>query len=204
MLADELRKDRSRTKLAPAVTLYHVIVEATLAQPGQHFIEGYLVRRDMLPGFRAGMRNVALDEQRHIGFGVKLLPDLAARTRSCPSRSPPCCARSCPSSAARAGAARLGPRYTECFGFTLEEIGAEGERSFEKLRPRACRSTRFPARSVPVELYPASPRDAACAVSTPGSRGANEAAGARPGDAPRCCSTSLRRPVDHAHAPPGP
>src|SRR5918994_1509962 len=39
---DELRRDRSRAKLAQCVTLYHVIVEATLAQPGQHFIEDYL------------------------------------------------------------------------------------------------------------------------------------------------------------------
>ncbi len=33
-VVDELRRDRSRTKLAQAVTMYHVIVEATLAQPG--------------------------------------------------------------------------------------------------------------------------------------------------------------------------
>ena len=65
-----------KPKLAAAVTLYHIVVEATLAQPGQHFIEAYLEERDLLPGFREGMRNVALDEQRHIGFGVKLLADL--------------------------------------------------------------------------------------------------------------------------------
>src|SRR3712207_569298 len=41
----ELRRDRSRTKLAQAVAMYHVIVEATLAQPGQHFIEAYLDRK---------------------------------------------------------------------------------------------------------------------------------------------------------------
>src|SRR5688572_29781368 len=75
---DELRSDRSRTKLAQAVTLYHVVIEATLAQPGQHYIEDYLTTRDLMPGFRGGMRNVSLDEQRHIGFGVKLLRDLAA------------------------------------------------------------------------------------------------------------------------------
>ena len=76
-VVDELRRDRSRTKLAQAVTMYHFVVEATLAQPGQHFISDYLAERDLLPGFRAGMHNVALDEQRHIGFGVKLLRDLA-------------------------------------------------------------------------------------------------------------------------------
>src|ERR671931_427423 len=52
-------------------------VEATLAQPGQHFISDYLERRGLLPGFRAGMKQIALDEQRHIAFGVRLLHDLA-------------------------------------------------------------------------------------------------------------------------------
>ena len=61
-VVDELRSDRSRTKLAQAVTMYHVIVEATLAQPGQHFIEAYLERSDALPAFRAGMHNVSMDE----------------------------------------------------------------------------------------------------------------------------------------------
>jgi ribonucleotide reductase beta subunit family protein with ferritin-like domain len=75
-MADELRADRSPRQLAAAVALYHVVVEASLAQPGQHMIESYLEEFDVLPGFREGMRNVALDEQRHIGFGVKLLADL--------------------------------------------------------------------------------------------------------------------------------
>src|SRR4029453_6048719 len=83
-VVDELRRDRSRTKLAQAVTMYHFVVEATLAQPGHHFITHYLTQRDLLPGFRAGMRNVSLDEQRHIGFGVKLLRDLAAEDPDVP------------------------------------------------------------------------------------------------------------------------
>src|SRR4051794_8941725 len=74
----ELRADPSPAKLAEAVTLYHVVVEASLAQPGQHMIESFLEEFDVLPGFREGMRHVALDEQRHIGFGVKLLADLYA------------------------------------------------------------------------------------------------------------------------------
>ena len=75
-MADELRCDRSPLTLARAVTLYHVVVEGTLAQPGQHMIETSLERMDLMPGFREGMRNVAIDEQRHIAFGVKLLADL--------------------------------------------------------------------------------------------------------------------------------
>src|SRR5687767_11465461 len=54
-MADELRRDRSRPRLAAAVALYHLIIEASMAQPGQHYIEAYLTGRDLLPGFRAGM-----------------------------------------------------------------------------------------------------------------------------------------------------
>ena len=49
-MGDELRRDRSRPKLAQAITLYHLVIEASLAQPGQHFIEESLTRRDLLPG----------------------------------------------------------------------------------------------------------------------------------------------------------
>src|SRR5947209_11023389 len=82
-MADELRKDRSVPKLAAAVTLYHLVVEASLAQPGQHMIGTYLAERDVLPAFREGMENVAADEQRHIGFGVKLLADLQREDPRC-------------------------------------------------------------------------------------------------------------------------
>ena len=75
-MADELRADHSPAKLAAAVTLYHIVVEGTLAQPGQHLICSYLEERDKLPAFREGMQNIQVDEQRHIGFGVKLLADL--------------------------------------------------------------------------------------------------------------------------------
>src|SRR5918997_6479377 len=52
-ITGRLRKDRSRVALARAVFMYHFLVEATLAQPGQHFIQSYLEQRDILPGFRA-------------------------------------------------------------------------------------------------------------------------------------------------------
>ena len=142
---DELRRDRSRTKLAQAVTLYHVIIEAALAQPGQHFIEDYLKRKDVLPGFRGGMRNVALDEQRHIGFGVKLLRDLAAEDPEVPLAVADLLREVLPYSAGVFIPPGWDRRYSECFGFTLEEIYEEGGRSFEsKLR----------AAGLPVESLP--------------------------------------------------
>src|ERR671918_989393 len=144
-IVDELRRDRSRTKLAQAVTMYHFVVEATLAQPGQHFIADYLAERDLLPGFRAGMRNVSLDEQRHIGFGVKLLRDLAAEDPEVPEAVAEQLREVTPLSLAVFVPPGWDLRYVECFGFTLEQIYEEGARSFE---------AKFRAAGLPIESLP--------------------------------------------------
>ncbi len=36
-----------------------------------------------MPGFSEGMHNVARDEQRHIGFGVKVLSELLDESEEC-------------------------------------------------------------------------------------------------------------------------
>jgi hypothetical protein len=142
---DELRRDRSPTKLAQAVAMYHILVESTLAQPGQHFIEDYLTQRDVMPGFRSGMRNVALDEQRHIGFGVKLLRDLAKDDPDVPLAVAELLREALPYTAAVFVPPNWDRRYSECFGFTIEQIFEEGARSFEsKLR----------AAGLPIESLP--------------------------------------------------
>ena len=134
-MADELRKDRSRPKLAAAITLYHVIIEAGLAQSGQHFITSYLADRDLLPGFREGMENVARDEQRHIGFGVKLLRDLVVEDPRCREAVADTLREVLPWTAAVLVPPDWDESYVTCFGFTFDEIGEEGSRSVEtKLR----------------------------------------------------------------------
>ncbi len=159
-MADELRADRSRTKLAAAVTLYHVVIEGALAQPGQHLIYSYLEERELLPAFRAGMANVAADEQRHIGFGVKLLADLG---REDPTGVPK----------AVAGLLREVMRYTSqvlmppgwdesyltCFGYTFDKVGGEGAASLiTKLRSAGLAPETLPGPAIvppgldPVEL----------------------------------------------------
>ncbi|MBO9531616.1 MAG: ribonucleotide-diphosphate reductase subunit beta [Solirubrobacteraceae bacterium] len=75
-VADELRHDRSKQKYAEAITNYMIIVEGTMAQPGQHLIESWLERTGLLPGFFEGLKHVANDEQRHIAFGMKTVADL--------------------------------------------------------------------------------------------------------------------------------
>jgi hypothetical protein len=125
-MADELRRDRSRPKLAAAVTLYHMVIEATLAQPGQHFITDYLEQRDILPAFREGMAQIARDEQRHIAFGVKLLADIAADDERCRRAVADLLREVTPWGAAVLVPPGWDRNYTEVFGFTLEDIGEEG------------------------------------------------------------------------------
>jgi putative sterol carrier protein len=134
-MSEELRRDPSLPRLAAAVTLYHIVIEATLAQPGQHFITSYLHERDLLPGFRAGMDRVAQDEQRHIGFGVKLLSDLVARDPDCKHAVADLLREVLIFTPAVLVPPGWDLRYTEVFGFTLEQIALEGAESFEaKLR----------------------------------------------------------------------
>jgi ribonucleotide reductase beta subunit family protein with ferritin-like domain len=127
----ELRTQPTVPKLAAAVALYHVVIEATLAQPGQHFITSYLEERDLLPGFREGMERVAKDEQRHIGFGVKLLSELVRQDPDCRYAVADLIREVIPHTVAVLVPPGWDRRYTEIFGFTLEELGAEGALSLE-------------------------------------------------------------------------
>jgi hypothetical protein len=135
-MADELRADRSKVKLASAVTLYHLVVEASLAQPGQHMIEMSLENMGVMPGFLEGMRNVALDEQRHIGFGVKLLADLY-REDPAPIQDAiiSTLREVLPWTSGVAKPPNWDTTYMTCFGFDYDDLGEEGARSIEqKLR----------------------------------------------------------------------
>ncbi len=126
-MADELRADRSPAQLAAAVTLYHIVIEAALVQPGQHFICSYLEERDHLPAFREGMQNIAADEQRHIGFGVKLLADL---NREDPVGVPRAVSRILRDVTRYTAQVLMPPgwdeRYVTVFNSNFDEVGVEG------------------------------------------------------------------------------
>ena len=147
-MSDELRRDPSVPQLAAAITLYHVIIEAALAQPGQHFITSYLAKRDALPAFRAGMENVAADEQRHIGFGVKLLSDLRAMDPEVPHAVADLLREVIPWTASVLAPPNWDMRYVECFGFTLDDIGEEGALSLE---------TKMRSAGMPIDELPGPP-----------------------------------------------
>jgi len=58
------------------VTLYHIVIEATIALTGQRF-ELETMREQGLTdrGFYRGFTAVARDESRHVNFGIKILQD---------------------------------------------------------------------------------------------------------------------------------
>ena len=157
VMADELRKDRSVPKYAQAITLYHMIVEGALAQPGQHFIEDFFASEESLPGFSSGIANVSRDEQRHIGFGVKVLSELLGEGNPGWEEN-------------RAAVIELlrevlpyGPavftppgmdrEYTECYGFSIEDIFAFGL----KLIRQRWRAIGYPTEEMPPGVFPFDP-----------------------------------------------
>jgi ribonucleotide reductase beta subunit family protein with ferritin-like domain/putative sterol carrier protein len=148
-MAAELRADRSPAKLAAAVTLYHVVIEASLAQPGQHFICSYLAERDQLPAFREGMERIAADEQRHIGFGVKLLSDLK---REDPVGVPKAVAGLLREVMRYTSQVLMPPgwdeRYVTIFNSSLDDVGVEGLRSLK---------TKLRSAGMPLESLPGPP-----------------------------------------------
>ena len=146
-MADDLRRDRSLPNFARAIALYHMVVEATLAQPGQHFIEDYFADAGTMPGFSEGMANVSRDEQRHIGFGVKVLSECFAESDECKAGGRRAAARAAARSRSRSSRrsnwdARVHPRLR------LRARGA--------LRLRALRSvrTKWRATGYPMEEMP--------------------------------------------------
>ena len=129
------KKPKDRPLLAQTVALYHVVIEGVLAIPGQHFIQRYVEKLDILPGFSAGITNVSRDESRHVAFGVKFLGDLARGSRECRDAALEMWDKVMPWAAGVFVPPNRDRGYAECFDFTLEEIFAFGMRSFDtKLR----------------------------------------------------------------------
>jgi ribonucleotide reductase beta subunit family protein with ferritin-like domain len=152
-MADELRHDRSLPKFAQAITLYHLIIEASMAQPGQHYIEDYFTESGAMPGFSEGMRNVARDEQRHIGFGVKVLSELLAESEECKAAVVELMREVLPYLTSTFVPPGWDERYTTSYGFTLEDIYSFGMRSVEA----KWRAIGYPLEEMPPGVYPFDP-----------------------------------------------
>lgn len=131
-LTDALRKKpKDKPLLAQSVALYHVIVEGVLAIPGQHFIQRYVEKFDILPGFSEGITNVSRDESRHVAFGIKFLGELVRSSDECRQAAIELWDRVTPWTVGVFVPPNRDRSYAESFGFTLEEIFSFGLRSYE-------------------------------------------------------------------------
>ncbi|MCW3025828.1 MAG: Sterol-binding domain protein [Solirubrobacterales bacterium] len=201
-MADELRADRSPAKLAAAVTLYHIVIESALAQPGQHFICSYLEERDQLPAFRAGMENIAADEQRHIGFGVKLLSDL---NREDPVRVPKAVAAILRDVTRYTAQVLMPPgwdeKYLTVFNYTFDKVGVEGLTSMTtKLRSAGLAIDTLPGPALlPPGLSPLEISQRGRALAKAGVIGVREGASSRDPETLAVLFDTIARQVNPNH-----
>jgi ribonucleotide reductase beta subunit family protein with ferritin-like domain len=152
-MCDELRADPSLPNFAAAITLYHMIIEASMAQPAQHFIEDFFAKAGSMPGFSFGMEKVSRDEQRHIGFGVKVLSELFAESEECKAASDEILREVLPYTLAVMVPPDWDERYTTAYGFQLEDIYAFGMKSIEM----KWKATGYPLHEHPPGIYPFDP-----------------------------------------------
>jgi len=90
ILIDALSEVAERIRQAPGnlahlvegITLYHVIVEGTMALAGQRGILELYRMNNLFPAFRGGFTAVARDESRHVVFGVKFLREMIQQDAS--------------------------------------------------------------------------------------------------------------------------
>jgi 1,2-phenylacetyl-CoA epoxidase catalytic subunit/putative sterol carrier protein len=151
-MVEELHTDRSLPKFAQAITLYHMVIEATMAQPGQHYIEDFFAKAGTMPGFSAGMVRVSRDEQRHIGFGVKVLSELFEESDECKEAASELLREVLPYVTGVFVPPGWDERYTTEYGFTLAEIYAFGMKSVEM----KWKATGYPLSEMP-GVYPFDP-----------------------------------------------
>jgi hypothetical protein len=206
-MAEELRADHSPAKLAAAITLYHIVVEASLAQPGQHFICSYLEEREQLPAFRAGMENIAADEQRHIGFGVKMLADLK---REDPVRVPKAVAALLREVTRYTQQVLMPPgwdeRFVTVFNSTFDEVGVEGLVSMTtKLRSAGMPVDSLPGPPLlPPGLTPLETSERGRKLAQAGVIGVPDGPAARDRQTLELLFDTVRRQVDPRHGLPRP
>lgn len=79
-VAERIRQEPGNlAHLVEGITLYHVVVEGTMALAGQRSILEAYRTNGLFPAFRGGFTAVARDESRHVVFGVKFLREMIQR-----------------------------------------------------------------------------------------------------------------------------
>lgn len=77
-----LYRDPSPENLVRASATYNLMIEGVLAETGYYIFFSIMDENNILPGTRQGIRNLQMDESRHIAYGVFLLSRLVAEDDS--------------------------------------------------------------------------------------------------------------------------
>ncbi len=76
-VGERIRQEPEKlANVVEGVTLYHMIVEGTMALAGQRGILEFYRQHNLFPAFRGGFTAVARDESRHVVFGAKFLREM--------------------------------------------------------------------------------------------------------------------------------
>jgi len=117
---------------ARGVAFYHLIVEGTLAVPGQKYILAYFRDRDIMPGFRSGFTAVARDESRHVGAGVHIIQQLTAQEPACEEAVRALLEQALPLTGEALRPPNLDFTYMTVLGTTVAELNAFAVKSLQK------------------------------------------------------------------------
>ncbi|MEK7794609.1 MAG: R2-like ligand-binding oxidase, partial [Candidatus Hydrogenedentota bacterium] len=71
-----LQEDPSRENMVRAATTYNLAIEGIMAETGYYLWYSIMDAKNIFPGAKQGIRNIQLDESRHIAYGVFLISRL--------------------------------------------------------------------------------------------------------------------------------
>jgi transposase len=166
-------------------------------------IERFLEEHDVLPGFREGIRNVSLDEQRHIAFGVRLLADLYRADPEPIQDAIVSMIREVLPSTTATGVPP-DPRWTEAWGFTTLDLYEEGARASEaRIRAIGLRPEEIPSFPYPVDIPPRERAARGLKLVEAGMIGEKRGPAVRDPEAVEILFDSMRRGADPSQVPAG-
>jgi ribonucleoside-diphosphate reductase beta chain len=105
------------------ITLYHLIIEGTLALTGQWFLTEYMERKGILPGWVEGFKLISQDEHRHVAYGTWFLRE-KARDPALKQRMVEALARLIPLAAAVLVPTGSDPNDYSILDYSMEETNA--------------------------------------------------------------------------------
>ena len=114
------------------ITLYHMVIEGTLALTGQWTITDYWEKTGKMPGFLEGFKNVARDEHRHVAYGTWYLKKACAENEALAARLRACLQRHLPVASGVLVPPGQDPNDWELLGYTSEQVNGYAFRALTR------------------------------------------------------------------------